>query len=63
MFLILYSLEMKEVDGLNGKAIILIIIIGTLAALILAWFWMENIIEDYDVDRKAITDEINYLIS
>ncbi|WP_176330318.1 hypothetical protein [Oceanobacillus rekensis] len=54
---------MKEVDGLNGKAIILIIIIGTLAALILAWFWMENIIEDYDVDRKAITDEINYLIS
>jgi hypothetical protein len=49
--------------GLNGKAIILIIIVGTLAALLLAWFWMENIIEDYDVDRRATTEEINYLIS
>ncbi|MGJ9460038.1 hypothetical protein [Oceanobacillus sp. CF4.6] len=48
---------------MNGKAVILIIIIGTLVALLLTWFWMQNVIEDYDVDRKALTDRIEYLIS
>lgn len=40
---------------MSGKKTIFIIIIFTIVALILTWFWLQNIIDKYDIDRAIDT--------
>ncbi|WP_339229043.1 hypothetical protein NSQ77_04330 [Oceanobacillus sp. FSL K6-2867] len=39
---------------MKGKVVILIIVLVTVIAILLTWWYMETIIEDYDVDRKSL---------
>lgn len=36
---------------MTGKKTVFIIIAFTVVILILAWFWLQHVIEEYDIDR------------
>lgn len=36
---------------MKGKLAVFAVILFTIAVLILCWFWLQNVIEDYDLDR------------
>lgn len=46
---------------MTGKKTVFIIIAFTIIVLILAWFWLQHIVEKYDIDRAM--DTTNILIS
>lgn len=46
---------------MSGKKTIIIIIAFTIIALILTWFWLQQVIEKYDIDRALSTS--NQIIS
>jgi len=39
---------------MKEKLTIIIILLFTIIVLIFAWFWLENVIEDYDIDRASM---------
>lgn len=43
---------------MSGKKIIFIVITFTIIALILTWFFLEYIINEYDLDRAANTTNV-----
>ncbi|MBR3120877.1 hypothetical protein [Oceanobacillus profundus] len=47
---------------MKGKVVILIIVLVTVIAMLLTWWFMENIIEDYDVDRKSLEESTELFI-
>ena len=38
---------------MKGKMAVFIVILATIAVLILCWIWLQNVIEDYDLDRAS----------
>ncbi|MBP2076837.1 hypothetical protein [Oceanobacillus polygoni] len=43
---------------MKGKVVILIIVLVTLIAMFLTWWYMENIIDDYDIERKSLGETV-----
>jgi succinate dehydrogenase hydrophobic anchor subunit len=39
---------------MKEKLTIIIVLLFTIIVLIFAWFWLENVIEDYDIDRAMM---------
>jgi hypothetical protein len=48
---------------MKGKTIIMIILAVTVIAIILTWFWLQDVITEYDLERampaEQITDTIH----
>ncbi|WP_165769096.1 hypothetical protein [Virgibacillus profundi] len=38
---------------MKGKIVVFIVILATLAVLALCWVFLQNIIEEYDLDRAT----------
>lgn len=38
---------------MKGKLAVFIILMLTIAALILCWVWLQDVITDYDIDRAS----------
>lgn len=38
---------------MKGKTMIFIIVVVTIIALLFTWYYMQVVIEDFDIDRKA----------
>lgn len=49
---------------MKGKTVIIIIIAVTLIGIALTWFWLQDVIVEYDLERsqpaEPITEIINY---
>ena len=49
---------------MKGKTVIMIIIAVTLIGIILTWFWLQDVITEYDLERaqpaEPITEIINF---
>ncbi len=48
---------------MKGKLAVGIIILLTIIVLIISWFWLQNIIDDHDIDRAlpAMPEDILHL--
>jgi hypothetical protein len=44
---------------MTGKKTVVIIIVFTVIFLMLAWFWLEYIIHEYNIDRAMSTKDIS----
>ncbi|MEC5425674.1 hypothetical protein QGM71_19580 [Virgibacillus sp. C22-A2] len=42
---------------MKGKLIVLLILLATIAVLIFCWIWLQEIIEEYDIDR-ALSESV-----
>lgn len=40
---------------MTGKKTVFIIILFTIIVLILAWFWLQHVIKEYDLDTATAT--------
>ncbi|WP_154648230.1 hypothetical protein [Oceanobacillus massiliensis] len=47
---------------MKGNIIILIIVAFVVIALLLTWFWMQVVIKDFEVEQRALSEAVNYMI-
>jgi HAMP domain-containing protein len=43
---------------MKEKFTIFIVLLFTIIVLVIAWFWLENVIEEYDIDRAMMENTI-----
>ena len=46
---------MREVTAMKGKLAVGIIVLLTIIVLAFSWLWLQNIIDDYDIERSIST--------
>ncbi|MFA1819769.1 hypothetical protein ACDX78_06165 [Virgibacillus oceani] len=44
---------------MKEKLTIFIVLLFTVLVLVIAWFWLEHVIEDYDVDRAMMENIVD----
>lgn len=42
---------MKEGEEMKGRIAVFVIILVTIIAMFLCWLWLQDVIEDYDLER------------
>lgn len=45
--------------AVTGRKIVLLVVVLTIIALILGWFFLQGIIENFDVERASSSIELN----
>lgn len=43
---------------MTGKKTVFIILMFTIVILVLAWFWLQHVIEEYDIDRALDSTQL-----